>query len=173
MDIPVPHWGCWLILMKGECYQKGHIYFCFCSVNQATAYEPPSISLCPTRRAVLSSYWMLMMSTPAPVVADLRIGPKPSLIMVLVHRLGHNWQAKPAGICCGSTGPWLWKPWLPAAIYYWTQVASFPLLLSPHQGTLQAECWLNQSWHAECPWVDWHSSWGSVLQSGGIQFSVL
>lgn len=99
--------GHWLILMKGEYYAKGHIYFYFCPVNQATAYEPPSISLCPTRRAALSSYWMLMMSTPAPVAADLRFGPRPSLMMVLAHRQRRNWQAKPAGICLGSAGPWL------------------------------------------------------------------
>ncbi len=27
----------------------------------------------------------------------------------------------------------------------------------PRNSILQAECRLNQSWHAECPWVDWHS----------------
>lgn len=136
MDILVDHWGFWLILIKCECYAKGYIYFHICSVNRATAYELPSISLCPTRRAALSSYWMLMMSTPAPVAADLRFGPWPSLMMVLAHRQGHNWQAKPAGICLGSAGPWLWRARLPAAIYYWTQGTSFPSHLFPHHGTL-------------------------------------
>lgn len=85
MDAPVHHWGRWLILMKGACYAKGHIYSHICSVNRATADQPPSISLCPTRRAPLSSYWMLTMSTPAPVAADPRFGPRPSLMMVLAH----------------------------------------------------------------------------------------
>lgn len=143
------YWGCWLILMKGECYIKGHIYFHICSVNHTTAYEPPSISLCPTRWAALSSYWMLMMSTPVPAAADLHFGPRPLLMMLLAHRQGHNWQAKPVGICWGSTGPRLWGSWLPAAIYYWTQVASFLKPLTPPRNfILQAEGWLNQSWHA-------------------------
>lgn len=136
MDTLVHHWSCWLILMKGACNAKGHIYSHICSVNQAPADEPPSISLCPTRRASLSSYWMLTISTPAPVAADPRFGPQPSLMMVLAHRPGHNWQAKPAGICWGSAGPWLWRARLPAAIYYWTQVASFPPHLFSHPGTL-------------------------------------
>ena len=95
------------VLKKSEGYVKGHIYIHICSVNQATADEPASILLCPICRAALSSYWMLMMSTPALVAADLRFGPPPSLMMVLAHRLGRNWQAKPAGICWGSARPWL------------------------------------------------------------------
>lgn len=77
-----------------------------------------------------------MMSTPALVAADLRFGPRPSLMMVLAHRQGRNWQAKPAGICWGSAGPWLRRARLPAEIYYWTKVTSFPLHFSPHQGSL-------------------------------------
>ena len=130
MDTLVHHWGRWLILMKGACYTKGHIYSHICSVNQENGDEPPSISLCPTCRAPLSSYWMLTMSTPAPVAAEPHFGPQPLLMMVLAHRPGRNWQAKPAGICWGSTGPWLWRARLPAAIYYWTQVVSFPPHLS-------------------------------------------
>lgn len=69
-------------------HEKGHIYFRIYSLNRAAACEPPSISLCHTRRAVLSSYWMLMMSTPAPVAVDLCSGPRPSLMAELL------------GICC-------------------------------------------------------------------------
>lgn len=121
--------------------------------------RPLSISLCPTRRAPISSYWMLTMSTPAPVAADPQFGPQPSLMMVLAQRPGRNWQAKLAGICWGSAGLWLWRARLPTAIYYWTQVVSFPPHFSPppKNSILQAECRLNQSWHAQCPWVDWRS----------------
>lgn len=136
MDTLVHHWGCWLILMKCACYTKGHIYSHICSVNQATADEPPSISLCPTCGALFFSYWMLTMSTPVPVAADPHFGPRPSLMMVQAHRPGRNWQAKLAGICWGSARPWLWRAWLPAAIYYWTQVVSFPPLFSLHPRTL-------------------------------------
>lgn len=122
--------------MKSPCYTKGHIYSHICSVNRATADKFPSISLCPTCRAPLSSYWMLTMSTPAHLAADPHIGPWPSLMMVLAHKPGHNWQAKPASICWGSTGPWLCRARLPAAIYYWTQVVSFPPHLSPHLRSL-------------------------------------
>lgn len=121
--------------MKCACYTKGHIYSHICSVNQATADQSPSISLCPTRRAPFS-YWMLTMSTPAPVAADPHVGPWPSLMMVLAHGPGRNWQAKPVGICRRSAGPRLRRTRLPAAIYYWTQVVSFPARLSPHSRTL-------------------------------------
>lgn len=75
------------------------------------------------------------MSTPAPVAADPHFGWRPSLMIVLAHRPGRNWQSKPAGICWGSAGPWLWRAWLPAAIYYWPQVVSFPPPLLPQPRT--------------------------------------
>lgn len=108
------HSGCWLILMKGACRAKGHIYSHIYSANQATVDEPPSISLCPTRRAPLSSYWMLTMSTPAPAAADPRFGPRPSLMMVLAHRPGErNWQAKTSRHLLGVG--WATAPKSPAA----------------------------------------------------------
>lgn len=128
--------GCWLILMKGTWYTKGHIYSHTCSVNQTTRDEPPSISLYPTHGATLFSYWVLTMFTAAPVAAYLFFGWWPSLMMVLAHRPGRNWQAKLVGICWGSAGPWLWRGRLPAAIYYWTQVVSFSQHLLSHPRSL-------------------------------------
>lgn len=145
--------------MKGASYTKGHIYSHICSANHRTGDEPPSISLYPTRRATVFSHWVLTMSTAVPVAADLFFGRQPSFMMVQAHRPGRNWQAKLPGICWGSDGPRLWSARLPAAIYYWTQIVSFPphSLSSTKNSILQAECKLNQSWHAERPWVGWRS----------------
>lgn len=57
-------------------------------------------------------------------------------MMMLAHRTPCDWQAKPAGICWGSAGPGLRRVRLPATIYYWTQVVSFPPLLFLHSRTL-------------------------------------
>lgn len=159
MDTLVYHWGCWLILMKGTCYTKGHIYSHICSVNQATADQPPSISLCPTRRAPLSSYWMLTMSTPAPVAADPRFGPRPSLMMVLAHRLGRKLAGQTSRHLLGVGRATALKG--PAAcgdlLLDTSRFFSSTPLSPPKNSILQAECRLNQNWHAECPWVDWRS----------------
>lgn len=105
-------------------------------MNHRTRDEPLSISLYFTRRATLFSYWVLTMSAAELVVADPFFGWQPSLMMVLAQRAGRNWQAKLPGICWGSDGPWLWSARLPGAIYYWTQVVSFPAHLFPHPRTL-------------------------------------
>lgn len=139
--------GCWLILMKGACRARGHIYSHIYAVNQATVDEPPSISLCPTRRAPLSSYWMLTMSTPAPVVD----GP-PLWTAAIAHDgagpqaggtqlAGQNQPASVGGRLGHSTEE-------PGCLWRFITGHKSPLnppLPLPRSSILQAECRLNQS----------------------------
>ncbi len=122
--------------MKGTCYAKGHIYFHICSVNQATADQPPSISLCPTRRAPLSSYWMLTMSTPAPVAADPLFGPWPSLMMVLAHRPGTQLAGQTSRHLLGVDWAMALKSLAACSDLLLDTSRFFPPHLSPHRGTL-------------------------------------
>lgn len=51
---------------------------------------------------------------------------------------------------------------MPAAIHYWTRVGSYP---PPENFIVEAEYRRNQSWRAECPWVDWRCCCSCVCVS--------
>lgn len=133
--------------MKGACCTKGRIYSHICSVNQATAVEPPSISLCPTRRDPLSSYWMLTTSTPAPVAADPRFGWRPSLMMALAHGPATRLARQTVRHLLGVGRAVALKS--PAAcgdlLLDTSRFFSSTPLPPPKNSILQAECRLNQS----------------------------
>lgn len=158
MGTLVHHWGHWLILMKGARHSKGHIYSHICSVNRATADQPPSISLCRyTRGSAL--FWLDVNDVytcacggrpPRWTAAIAHDGAGPQAGMQLAGQTMRHLLGVVRAVALRS--PAACSHLLPDTSCFFPP--SSPIT---RKSILQAECRLNQSWHAECPWVDWHS----------------
>lgn len=159
MDTLVHHWGCWLILMKSTCYIKRPYLFSYLLTEPGNCRRVSINITLPHPQG--SALFLLDVND----VDTCACGGRPPLWMASITHDGAGPQAG-TQLAVQTSRHLLGVSW---AMALKSLAACSDLLLATSRffpstpppptknSILQAECRLNQSWHAECPWVGWCS----------------